>query len=184
MTYQLLQSYYSGFTYRRFLVDWFNDKLLVIEGNVSDFAPRKTNFGCHSVEDNLSISSVNDNKSQFFWMNIYGNLQSCISINIFVVESLTCHFVHKCWAPRRPLPTTTLFPSYSWCWSSWLHTSQDPELSSDTPSWIPLCRQIRDILSAWKSWSIKTLKHRVVFSDTTDLKAEELMDYYYYYCCC
>lgn len=73
-------------------------------------------------------------------------LSMCIHGNFSyysVVESLTCHSVHKCWAPKRPLPTTALFLSYSWCWSSWLRTSRDPERSSDTPSWIPLCGQTR-----------------------------------------
>lgn len=46
---------------------------------------------------------------------------------------------HRHWAPGHPLLAKALSLSCSWCWSSWLHTSPDPELSSSIPSWNPLC---------------------------------------------
>ena len=38
-------------TYWCFLVDGFNDKLLVVKGNISDFAPRESDFRGHSEKD-------------------------------------------------------------------------------------------------------------------------------------
>ncbi len=48
----LFSSCHPVLTYWCFLVNWLDDELLVIEGNVPDFTPRKSNFGRHSVEDN------------------------------------------------------------------------------------------------------------------------------------
>lgn len=38
------------FAYWSFLVDWFDDELLVIEGNISDLAPREANLWSHPVK--------------------------------------------------------------------------------------------------------------------------------------
>lgn len=45
-------------TYRCFLVNWFDDKLLVIERNVSYFTPWKSNFGRHSVREQKCLVST------------------------------------------------------------------------------------------------------------------------------
>lgn len=40
----------SLFAYRSFLVDWFDDELLVVEGNISDLTPGKANLWGHPVK--------------------------------------------------------------------------------------------------------------------------------------
>ena len=43
----------TSLTYGGFLVDGLDDKLLVVEGDVSDLAPRESDFGRHSVEGEM-----------------------------------------------------------------------------------------------------------------------------------
>lgn len=38
------------YAYRSFLVDWFDEELLVIEGNISDLAPGEADLWGHPVK--------------------------------------------------------------------------------------------------------------------------------------
>ena len=40
----------KGLQYRRLLVDWLDDKLLVVEGDIFDLAPGKADLWGHSGE--------------------------------------------------------------------------------------------------------------------------------------
>lgn len=139
--------FHPGLTYGSFLVDGFDDEFLVVEGDISDLTPGEADLWSHP----------GGRKALLFILPL-------LTAPAAVTETPTYRSARKCWVPRRPLPATAPFLSYSWCWNSWPHTSPGLGQSSDTPSWIPLCGPMRWTEVSWNSRRSGMFKHREVFS--------------------
>lgn len=82
---------YNHATYRRFFINGLNHELLVVEGNVSNFAPRKTDF--RSQPAKIKIRYLSKQKRNEFNSGLELAYKSVASDNHYVLCLLVCFFI-------------------------------------------------------------------------------------------